>query len=253
MRSRHRFVAIAAFGAIALAACGGDDPGDPGAGATTTIDAGAGSGSSTTAPGDDPTTSTGSTVAGPATSSGGDGGFDDLDDLAAAAAAALLTPGEIGPGFVDAGYEPGVQADVTPCGTPGADTVVAPSITVGVQATQSSPAATVTEEIRIYVDAQEADTAYTAGVAGLSCPGTDDDSSSAVSFTGLGDLTDELGGRETLGWTFTSEGAQGLVVASRLDAVVVFLQFVIPTGTDPAALPDPLDVAGAAVAKVAAR
>lgn len=251
MRTRHPFCAVVVVVALVAAACGGGGDGDEDDGearATTTLDA-----SSTTTAGDDEPTTTTATEPVPSTTAGEGEGFGDLEGLRAAAAAALLTPAEIGAGFVDGGYQPGDQADVTPCGTPGADTVVTPTITVGAQAAQASPSATVVEEIRIYIDPEEAATAYAAGVAGLSCPsGEEDGGGATVTFTGLGDLTDELGGTETAGWTFESDAAQGLLVAARLDAALVFFQFLIPAGTDAAALPDPLAVAGAAVAKVAA-
>ncbi len=245
MTTRHPLFAVVVAVALLAAACGGDGDGDGG-------DDGDGEARATTTVGGAPTTTT--TASGEDEGEGEGDGFGDLEGLRAAAAAALLTPAEIGAGFVDGGYQSGDQADVTPCGTPGADTVVAPTITVGAQAAQASPSATVVEEIRIYVDAEEADTAYNAGVAGLSCQasGEDGDGGATLTFTGLGDLTDELGGTEAAGWTFRSDAAQGLLVAARLDAAVVFFQFLFPAGDDPASLPDPLAVAGAAVAKVAA-
>lgn len=250
MRTRQPLCAAVALVMLVATGCGGDGDDDDGAdvdGATTTVDA------TTTTP-DEATTTTVVSAPGSSTTVAADGGFGDLDALRSAAAAALLTPAEVGTGFVDGGYQPGDQADVTPCGTPGADTVVAPTITVGTQATLAAPSATVVEEIRIYLDAGQADTAYAAGLAGLSCqPSVEDGAGTgAVTFTGLGNLTDELGGTESAGWTFQSDAFGGLLVAARLDAAVVFFQFLIPTGTDPASLPDPLLVARAAVAKVAA-
>lgn len=249
MRTRHPFCAVVAVVALTATACGGDGDGDDTdseAQRSTTVDV------STTTTDEGPTTTAPASEPAPSTSAGE--GFGDLEGLRTAAAAALLTAAEIGPGFVDGGYEPGDQADVTPCGTPGADTVIAPTITVGTQASQASPSANVVEEIRIYVDPAEADTAYTAGVAGLSCQSSVEEggSADAVTFTGLGDLTAELGGTEAAGWSFQSDAAQGVLVAARLDAAIVFFQFLVPAGTDASALPDPLAVAGAAVGKIAA-
>jgi hypothetical protein len=166
---------------------------------------------------------------------------------------ALLTPPEIGTGFVTADYDPGQPSDPTPCGTPSADASVPPGVKVGTVIAKADTQQALQQEIMVYTDPDEATGAFEAGSAGLACPtGTAhyrDGTSSQLTISGPVDVSSQVGGDEASAWEVASPDLQGVVVAVRLEAAVVAFQFQAPANAANLR-PAPLTVVKAGVEKV---
>lgn len=204
---------------------------------------------------DSVTTSTaaaGTTTAAPATTAGDTttSGEASVEDQAEAA---LLTPDDVGPGFTAGQWTPSDPSEPAPCGTPSVDATVPASVQVGTVMGLASTDQALRQEISVYDDDEEADTAFTTGTTGLACPtGTvtfTDGSTAPLTIVSPVDVTSEVGGDQALAWQLQGGGIQGVLVAVKLSAIVVTFQFTAPdTATD--LQPAPLTVAKAGMDKI---
>jgi hypothetical protein len=169
------------------------------------------------------------------------------------ATAALLTPAEVGPGFVADTWKPGDPSEPTPCGTPSVDATVPPAVQVGAVMGLASTNQALQEEISVYSGEEEADQAFTTGSTGLSCTtGTvtfADRTTAPLTITPGVDVTSEVGGDQATAWQLQGGGIQGVLVAVKLSGILVTFQFTAPdTATD--LQPEPLTVAKAGMDKI---
>ncbi|MDZ5620293.1 hypothetical protein [Nocardioides bizhenqiangii] len=165
--------------------------------------------------------------------------------------AALLTPEEVGPGFVAGTYSDENSPPLCDPSSPPVEEVVPSQISSGTQIDHVDGNAAMQEEIVIYATEAEATEAFTVASDGLACSeGTLDgetitisapeDVTSQVNQSGLGTST---------AWGVSSESFDGVLVASLAGRVIVATQFASAPGTDTSALPNPVEVAATAWAK----
>jgi hypothetical protein len=169
------------------------------------------------------------------------------------AQAALLTPEEVGTGFVADTWKPGDPAEPTPCGTPSVDATIPAAVQVGAVMGLASTNQALQEEISVYTDEEEVDQAFGVGVTGLSCTaGTvtfADGTTAPLAITAAIDVTTEVGGDRALAWQLHGGGVQGVLVAVKLSGILVTFQFTAPdTATD--LQPEPLTVAKTGMDKI---
>jgi hypothetical protein len=193
------------------------------------------------------TTSAAPATAAPDTTTSGEASVEDQ------AQAALLTPDEVGPGFTAGDWTPGDPANPTPCGTPSVDATVPASVEVGTVVALATTSQALREEISVYDDEEEADTAFTTGTTGLDCATGKvtftDGTTAPLSIVSPVDVTKEVGGDKALAWQVRGGGIQGVLVAVKLPGIVVTFQFTAPdTATN--LRPDPLTVAKAGMDKI---
>jgi hypothetical protein len=199
------------------------------------------------------TTAAGTTTsAAPATTAGDTTTSSDAS-VEEQARAALLTPEEVGPGFTAGDWTPSDPADPAPCGTPSVDATVPASVEAGTVMALATTSQALREEISLYDDEEEADTAFTTGTTGLNCPtGTvtfSDGTTAPLSIVAPVDVTNEVGGDQALAWQLQGGGIQGVLVAVKLSVIVVTFQFTAPdTATN--LQPEPLAVAKAGMDKI---
>jgi len=187
------------------------------------------------------------TVAATSTSAAGEASIESQ------AGAALLTPSEVGPGFVADTWKPSDPAEPTPCGTPSVDATVPAGVQVGAVMGLASTNQALQEEISVYNDEEEVGQAFSTGTAGLSCTaGTvtfADGTTAPIAITPAIDVTTQVGGDQALAWQLHGGGIQGVLVAVKLSDILVTFQFTAPdTATD--LQPEPLTVAKACMDKI---
>ena len=149
---------------LLLAACSddGDSSTTTAAPSATTVAPGTTEASTTTeAPAttegtDAPTTTDGS---GAASTTTGDGGLED----------ALLTPADVGEGFVGSSADLGDPDDLSPCGTPTVRLVVPPADEAGVELVNEEADLLLSQQVFAYEEPSVAGEAMAAGHEGLAC------------------------------------------------------------------------------------
>ncbi len=196
------------------------------------------------------------TTASPGTTSTGS---DDLPlaDIEELAQGALLTPSEVGPGFVAETHDTSESSGPAPCGTPRADTVSAPDVEVGATSISADGNLAFLEEIRYFQTTSQAQESFSAGVAGLNCSQGEvtgsDGQTIPVNISSPSDLTSELPDvDQAIAWSVNSTTDESQMVAILMGQLVVTMQFANSLGTDLSGAPDPLTVVQAAVQKILA-
>jgi hypothetical protein len=168
--------------------------------------------------------------------------------------AALLTPEEVGAGFVAGTY---TDTDDPPLcdenGTP-LDQQFPPQVQGGTEIEQSDGIAALQEEITIYESDEVAAQAFAAGAAGLDC--TDGTTNgTAVKIGPPQDVTanvDTSGLGTTTAWEVTSDSFQGVLVVTVAHRVVLAISYAAAPDADTSSLPNPVDVQATAFAKALA-
>ncbi|AZI59012.1 hypothetical protein EH165_13505 [Nakamurella antarctica] len=107
------------------------------------------------------------------------------------------------------------------------------------------------EAVNLYVDAATASAAYDYAVAGLAC-GDGKIGSTAVTISEPEDVTATVGGDSATTWTVGIEGETGVLVSVLSGPLIINFTFIAAAGADSSALPDPLELAKAATAKLIA-
>jgi hypothetical protein len=176
----------------------------------------------------------------------------------------LLTAADLGAGLQDGTFTPPDPSQPLPCNGPdaqganahGPDAIYPPETLVGSQIDSADLQAQFKEELRIYADEATANSVTSFVGHGFACAsGTlvdADGSTHDVQLTPLQDVTSELtGATEAAEWQLTSTSYDIVEIVARQGNVIVVFQFVAVSGADTSKLPNPLDVAKAAVAKLA--
>jgi hypothetical protein len=170
------------------------------------------------------------------------------------AQAALLTPAQVGAGFVIAQAE--ADTDPLPCDPQGSaplDVRVPPAAEAKAEYDHGSDVA-LEEDVLGYADVATADRAYAAGMAGFSCTsGTlynDDGTTSPVTISDQTDAGSALGVENATAWTIMTSQLEGGIVIAQFGARVVALTFVATSSADTGSLPDSETISKAAIAKV---
>ncbi len=215
-----------------------------GAAACSTSESGSGS--------PDTTVGTDTTVAGPDTTEPEALSLADVEELAQAA---LLTPTEVGTGFVAASHEMTDPPGPAPCGTPRADSVAPPDVEVGATAESADGNLAFVEEIRYFESPSQAEESFMAGVSGLDCSQGEvvgsGGQSTAVNISPRIDLSSDLPDADrAFAWSVNSADFESQAVAILLGQLVVTMQFANSLGADLSAAPDPLNVVQDALQKI---
>jgi hypothetical protein len=171
----------------------------------------------------------------------------------------LLKAADLGAGLQDGTFTPPKPSQPLPCDGPdahGPDAAYPPETLVGSQIDTADLQAQFEEELRIYLDEATANSVTSFVGHGFACvQGTlvdADGSTHDVQLTPLKDVTSELtGADEAAEWQLTSPSYDIVEIVARQGNVIVTFQFVAVSGADTSKLPNPLDVAKAAVAKLA--
>lgn len=220
--------------AVSLAACG--DDGDEDTADTTTTEAAASEDTSTTeaAPDDTADDETTTTEAGTEDTTAEEAPDGDLTGL-------LLTPEDLGEGFVEQGYETSTEAG--PCGSMIDEENPFDAI-VGTVLVEEELGLGLQHELRTYADEDTAAATFAAAQEALSC-GADTTQPGVV----LGEVTDVSAdvGAEAFVVAVTSEedGIEGGLVTVQVANVLSVYQFQGPTGVEEG--PDALTVVTANV------
>lgn len=168
--------------------------------------------------------------------------------------AALLTPEEVGTGFVAGNYTHTEDPPLCdPNGTP-LDQQIPPQVQGGTEIDQSDGIAALQEEIAIYSSDEEAAQAFALGVAGLDCT-NGSSNGTAVKIGKPQDVTadvDTSGLGTTTAWQVTSKSFQGALVVTVAHQVVLAISYAAAPDADLSSLPNPVDVQTAAFAKALA-
>jgi len=140
--------------------------------------------------------------------------------------------------------------------TPGVDTRVEPRYIVGVVLDSEGVSAALTEEIRSFSTAEDADRYFALVVDGLGCghAQVDDGTGHPTELT-IGaaiDVAEPLAAEQASQWTMHSTDAAVTFVAALAGREVVEFYFATAAGEDVSSLDPPLDVAATGLAKVLA-
>ena len=162
----------------------------------------------------------------------------------------LLTPKEVGTGFTAADTPADNAATPTACGT---KSVLAlyPNVLRSGEVITSGETAQFQEQLSLFVDTETAQAAFKAQVAGITCS-KGSISGTPVTFGALQDVTSQVGGEKAVAATVSFDGATGVLIAVGSGSTTVGYTFLAATGTDTSKLPNPLDLAKKATAKVLA-
>jgi hypothetical protein len=163
---------------------------------------------------------------------------------------ALLGPGDLGPGWQRAAPPVPDPSTPAPCGGPGTVARFPDALRVG--STLNGPAGGVVQEaLSVYGDADTAQAAFRAGLAGLDC-GRGTLHGDPVDIAPAQDLRADVGGDRASSWHVGSGAVDAvLVMVQAREAVFVFAYVVAPDAAA-AARPDALALSRTAVARVLA-
>jgi hypothetical protein len=190
------------------------------------------------------------TAAGQATAvSGPDAGIPDADPVGRLRAG-LLSPADLGGAWRSGDPPVPDPAAPAPCGGPGTVARFPEALRVG--STVVGPAGAVVQEaLSVYADADTAQAAYRAGVAGLGCTqGTLH--GAAVTIAAPQDLQPDVGGDRAGGWQVGSDSINAVLVLVQARQAVFAFAYVTPADAAPADRPDPRALTRAAVARALA-
>lgn len=241
MRSTRTAAAAAALLTLTLlAGCGGGDDDKKSSDKETVV--------VTETPTETPTTeATTDTSASPMDPTG-DVSQEQLD-------AALLTPEEVGDGFVLGDYSDSDDPPVCdPSGSP-VDEQVPPQVQGGTAFDHSTVQASVQEEISIYASDAEAANAFALGSAGITCSEGTLPDGTAITIDAPQDVTSDVdpsGLGSSTAWGVSGDGFEGVLIVTLAHRVIQSATFIAATDADTSTLPNPLDIAAAAWAKALA-
>jgi hypothetical protein len=167
--------------------------------------------------------------------------------------AGLITPAEVGKGFVKQPFtprDPSDHAAKMPCGQPSTAALFPNALRTGTDLVQGQNAE-FEESVTLYLDAATAGQAFEADVAGVTCD-KGDISGTPVTISKPQDVTAEIGGSKAVAWSIEAGGSRGVLVAVNSGSVTIGFTFLAAPNADTSKLPNTLDVAKKATAKLLA-
>jgi len=244
MTYRGRAAVAAVVLGLALFGCSDDSSDDAETDDTTpTTEATADS----TAPADETdtseTTSVGTDDTEPTTETTG-GGEATTEEMEAALTELLVTPADVGSGFVEDTYEVGSGG---PCGID-PDETYPPDLRVGRALLDEEASLAMLHELRVYDSEETAASAFETGIEAISCGTSPDDPSITISEPQ--DVTTELG-TDAVAASITSPDVEGVIVIAWYSDLISVYQFQgAPGAAEAAGAANPLDIASANTAYI---
>jgi hypothetical protein len=171
----------------------------------------------------------------------------------AEANAALLTPADLGSGFVAAQFSPG--SDPLPCtpNDPPLGQQFDSTLQAGTAMTTQSQDVGLSEELRVYADPDTAAQVFDAAKHGLDCKSGKLDltgTAETVTFSDEQDVTADVGAESAVAVQATSAKYRIVLVGCKLGRLVVLFSFLGDKGADTSKLPSPIVIAQKGVAKI---
>jgi hypothetical protein len=177
---------------------------------------------------------------------------------AAAVKGALLSGDDFGGDFAEGKFV--ASSNPLPCGAKGSkslDKQAKPSLQAGTEIDSESLQAQFNEQIKVYSDAAAGKAASAIATKGLDCAKgslyATDGTTVSITIDGPQDIASQVDLSDidsVTEWSVSSDDISGVLVAARFGASLALLTFVSPASTDPASLPDPLEVTVAALTKI---
>lgn len=165
---------------------------------------------------------------------------------------ALLTPGDVGNGFVPGSYQPPDPSRPSPCGKPSVAAQFPQALRLGTELDKGQSLQLI-ESLTVLPDVATAQAAYAAGVAGLSCRQARLDAGAPpVTIGAPRDVTAQVGGDKAMAWSLSAQGLKGSLVAVQSAEAVITFSFLALGSADTSTAPDPVAVAKTGVAKILA-
>ena len=163
---------------------------------------------------------------------------------------ALLGPGDLGPGWRRGAPPVPDPSTPAPCGGPSTVARFPDALRVG--STVDGPAGGVVQEaLSVYGDADTAEAAFRAGLAGLEC-GQGTLHGAPVTIAPAQDRRADLGGDRASSWQVGSDTVDAVLVMVQAREAVFSFAYVMQPGAAAAARLDPLALSRAAVARALA-
>lgn len=164
--------------------------------------------------------------------------------------AVMLTPADVGPGFVAAQFRPSGPEETFTCGQPG---IAARYTSRQVGAAMGfGDELLLIESVHVFADVRTAQRAYADVGEGFGCgAGTTVDGTPAR-IGPARNLTAEVGGDQAQSWTIDAQGTRVEVVSVQAEEAVVTFSLVATPDADAATVPDPADVARRGMTKLLA-
>jgi hypothetical protein len=163
---------------------------------------------------------------------------------------ALLGPGDLGPGWRRGAPPVPDPSTPAPCGGPSTVARFPDALRVG--STVDGPAGGVVQEaLSVYGDADTAQAAFRAGLAGLEC-GQGTLHGAPVTIAPVQDRRTDLGGDRASSWQVGSDTVDAVLVMVQAREAVFSFAYVMQPGAAAAARLDPLALSRAAVARALA-
>ena len=165
---------------------------------------------------------------------------------------ALLTPAEVGTGFVKGPYTPPDPKDTSvslPCGGTSTAALFPNALRTGTNMTKNK-SLQFQESVSLFTDAKTAGRAYDTAVAGLSCAKGSIEGT-PVTITKGEDVTAQVGGDRATTWNVVigSEGS-GVLVAVTSGSMTAGYTFIAAAGVSSAGDASPLSIAKKATTKL---
>ena len=162
----------------------------------------------------------------------------------------LLTPAEVGKGFTNGPAYSAASTSTPPCGGKSVVSLYPNALRSGIFIV-SGETVQFEESLSLFVDTETAQKAFAAQIAGVTCS-KPKVNGTAVTISAGQDVTAQVGGEKAIAYEVTIGADSGVLVAVGSGSLTIGFTFVAAGGTDTSKLPNPLDLAKKATAKVIA-
>lgn len=161
--------------------------------------------------------------------------------------AAMLTPEEVGTGFVAATFRPSGPQESFICGRPG--------IAARFQTVQAGSAASrgedqlLVEAVHVFAGVADAERGFSAVVDGFACGSGSTVDGTPATIGPARDVTALAGGDQARAWTIDAQGTTVEVISVQAREAVVVFSYVATPGVEPITAPEPMALARTGIAK----
>lgn len=166
---------------------------------------------------------------------------------------ALLTPQDLGSGFVQGTYaapDPSDTGSTLPCGQVNTSVAFPNALRTGTVLTLGQ-SAQVQQAVSYFLDEETASAAFSYAVAGISC--TDANvGGTAATVSEPQDVTADVGGGTAIAWTVQIGTDSAVLIAVLRGSTSVGYTFAVPGNSDVNTLPNPVEVVALATQKLIA-